>query len=192
MRKSIQGSYNLEGIILAIDLPIMVMMNMEEKLKRFFEKNHQNINMAYLFGSYATNTITPLSDVDVAVLLNDGIDPKSYFDTQLDLSGELLSYLKKEAEVVILNRADPRLSYQIIKYGKVMFEKDPNLKADFERRVLNIYFDLVPMFDFYEKKLLERIKEGKFGKTYRGSRNSSTEIRRICEKLKTARKRYPG
>ena len=165
---------------------------MDRKLKRFFQKNHKNINLAYLFGSYAKGRITPLSDVDVAVLLNDKSDPKVYFDIQLDLSGRLSSYLKKEVEVVILNRADPRLSYQVIKYGEIVFEKNPNLKANFERKALNIYFDLKPMFDFYEKELLERIKEGKFGKTYRGNRNSSAEIRRLCEKSKRAPESYPG
>ncbi|MFQ6003227.1 MAG: nucleotidyltransferase domain-containing protein [Candidatus Zixiibacteriota bacterium] len=166
---------------------------MNRKLSRFFsaglkfeQKNHKNIDLAYLFGSYATGKITPLSDVDVAVLLDDRIDPKVYFDMQLDLSDQLSSYLKKEVEVVILNRADPRLTYQVIKYGEVVFEKGLNFKANFERKALNIYFDLKPMFDFYEKKLLERIKEGKFGKTYRGSRNSAAEIRRICEKSKRA------
>jgi len=163
---------------------MVIEMDIERKLKEFFEKNHKNINLAYLFGSYAKGGITPLSDVDVAVLLDDKIDPKAYFDIQLELSDQLLSYLGKEVEVVILNRADPKLSYQVIKYGKIVFEKDRNVKADFERKALDKYFDLEPMFDFYEKKLLERIKEGKFGKTYRGSRNSSTEIRRISEKLK--------
>ena len=163
---------------------MVIEMEMGKKLKRCFQKNHKNINLAYLFGSYAKGRITPLSDVDVAVLLNDRIDPKVYFDIQTDLSDQLSSYLKKEVEVVILNRADPRLSYQVIKYGEIVFEKNLNSKADFERKALNIYFDLKPMFDFYEKKLLERIKEGKFGKTYRGSRNSSAEIRRISEKLK--------
>ena len=163
---------------------MVIEMTMDRKLKRFFQKNHKNINLAYLFGSYAKGRITPLSDVDVAVLLNDKIEPKAYFDIQLDLSDQLSSYLKREAEVVILNRADPKLSYQVIKYGEIVFEKNLNLKADFERKALNIYFDLKPMFDFYEKELLERIKEGKFGKTYRGSRNSSAEIRRISEKSK--------
>ena len=169
-----------------------MVIEMDNKLKRFFQKNHKNINLAYLFGSYAKGGITPLSDVDVAVLLNDKIDPKYYFDTQLDLSDQLSSYLEKEVEVVILNRADPRLSYQVIKYGEIVFKKSLSLKADFERKALNKYFDLKPMFEFYEKKLYERIKEGKFGKTYRGSRNSSREIRRICEKLKRTPESYKG
>ena len=167
---------------------MVIEMEMGKKLKKFFVKDHKNIDLAYLFGSYAKGRITPLSDVDVAVLLNDKIDPKIYFDMQLDLSDQLSSYLKKQVEVVILNRADPRLSYQIIRYGEIVFEKNLNLRADFERKALNLYFDLKPMFDFHEKKLLERIKEGKFGKTYRGSRNSSAEIRRISEKFK----RTPG
>jgi predicted nucleotidyltransferase len=171
---------------------MVIEMEMDKKLQGFLKKNHKDIDLAYLFGSYAKGRITPLSDVDVAVLLDDKIDPKVYFDIQLDLSDQLSSYLEKEVEVVILNRADPRLSYQVIKYGKIVFEKDRNLKADFERKALNIYFDLKPMFDFYENKLLERIKEGKFGKTYRGSRNSSAEIRRLSEKPKRTPESYPG
>jgi predicted nucleotidyltransferase len=171
---------------------MVIEMEIDEKLKEFFQKNHKNIDLAYLFGSYAKGRVTPLSDVDVAVLLNNEIDSKIYFDIQLDLSSQLSSYLEKEVEVVILNRADPRLSYQVIKYGKIVFEKDLNLKANFERKALNIYFDLKPMFDFYEEKLLERIKEGEFGKTYRGSRNSSAEIRRISEKFKRTPESYSG
>jgi predicted nucleotidyltransferase len=154
-------------------------MEIVRKLRDFFQKNHENINLAYLFGSHAKGRVTPMSDVDIAVLLGNKIDPKVYLDIQLELSDQFSSFLEKEVEVVILNRADPRLSYQVIKYGKMVFEKDPDVKADFERKALNIYFDFKPMFDFYEKKLLERIKEGKFGKTYRGSRNSLEEIRRI-------------
>lgn len=174
-------------------------MEIDRKLRKFFsagfkfeQENPKNIHLAYLFGSYAKGRITPLSDVDVAVLLNDKINPKTYFDIQLDLSDLLSSYLKKEVEVVILNRADPRLSYQVIKYGQIVFEKDPNLKANFERKALNIYFDLKPMFDFHEKELLERIKEGKFGKTYRGIRNSSAEVRRISERLKRTPEGHRG
>ena len=182
-----------EGIIQKGWLPIMGNeMKIVGKLRDFFQKNHEDINLAYLFGSHAKSRITPTSDVDIAVLLGNKIDPKAYFDIQLELSDHLSSYLNKEVEVVILNRADPRLSYQVIKYGKIVFEKDRNMKADFERKSLNIYFDLKPMFDFYEKKLLERIKEGKFGKTYRGSRNSSSEIRRISEKFKRTPESHSG
>ena len=182
--KNNKESYIGEGIIYKMIVadnedPSGMVIEMDRKLRRFFQKNHKNINLAYLFGSYAKGRITPLSDVDVAVLLNDNIDPKVYFDIQTDLSDQLSSHLNREVEVVILNRADLRLSYQVIRYGKIVFEKNRNMKANFERKALNIYFDLRPMFDFYEKELLERIKEGKFGKTYRGSRNSSAEIRRI-------------
>ena len=167
---------------------MVIEMEMNTKLRKFFRENHKNVDLAYLFGSYAKGKVTPLSDVDVAVLLNDKIKSEVYFDMKLDFADQLSSYLGKEVEVVILNIADPRLSYQVIKHGEMVFEKTRDLKANFEKKALNTYFDLKPMFEFYEKKLFERIKEGKFGKTYRGSRNPSAEIRRISEKSKRTRK----
>jgi predicted nucleotidyltransferase len=89
---------------------MVIEMKIDKKLRGFFsaglkfeQKNHKDIDLAYLFGSYAKGRITPLSDVDVGVLLDDKIDPKVYFDMQLDLSDQLSSYLNKEVEVVILN-----------------------------------------------------------------------------------------
>jgi predicted nucleotidyltransferase len=171
---------------------MVIEMEMETRLRRFFQENHKNVDLAYLFGSYAKGKVNRLSDVDVAVLLSGKIDPEVYFDVQLDFAGELSSYLGKEVEVVILNRADPRLCYQVIKYGGIVFEKTRDFKADFEAKALSTYFDLKPMFEFYEKKLLERIKEGRFGKTYGGSRNSLREIGRISEKSKGARENREG
>lgn len=130
----------------------------EELCKKSF------VVLIYLFGSLARNEIGPLSDVDIAVLLEGNIPRDQYFSIRQDLFRRASSILRTdEVDVVILNRATPLMKYQIIKYGRLLYAKTDSQKNEFEQRVLADYFDTTWLRKVQEQCLLKRVKNGKVG-----------------------------
>ncbi|MEG3072163.1 MAG: nucleotidyltransferase domain-containing protein [Candidatus Syntrophopropionicum ammoniitolerans] len=69
-------------------------------------KNDQDIVAIYLFGSFAAGMQTPLSDIDLAIILDHNLPPSRYFKKKLDLLAIVTSLLKTDAvDLVILNQA---------------------------------------------------------------------------------------
>ncbi|MGC9004444.1 MAG: type VII toxin-antitoxin system MntA family adenylyltransferase antitoxin [bacterium] len=113
---------------------------LKSKLKPIFEK-YKEIKLVYLFGSRARGLIGPLSDYDFAVYLEE-MDKKKIFDIKLELITSISEVLRTdEVDVVILNEVDyPELKYNIIKEGKLLFEREA-FKVLVEPRILTEYFD---------------------------------------------------
>lgn len=109
-------------------------------LKSFFQSQPQ-IKLVYLFGSQARKTPGPLSDFDFAFYLKEK-DKKKLFDFKLNLITKLSQLLKSDKiDVAIINLIEsPELNYNIIKEGKLIFEKEP-YRLLIEPRILNDYFD---------------------------------------------------
>lgn len=78
-----------------------------------------NIKLIYVFGSYAKNKSNRKSDLDIAILLEDGYNPT----IKLNIIGELVDiFNRNDVDLVILNSANPVLKHQIIKHGIVLYE----------------------------------------------------------------------
>lgn len=127
-----------------------------------------DIVCAYLFGSAIKGTAGPRSDVDVAVLLRDGLSPEEMFEQRLQLLVDLGAFSDREVDVVILNTAPLLLQQQVLKYGRVIYERDPLARIRFEVRARKIYFDVKPMLDYHSRELIRRIKEVGLGWRRRG------------------------
>ena len=87
---------------------------------------NKNILFAYLFGSHSKNEQTTNSDVDIAIYLAD-----YSLDIELQINYELSKILKKNVDIVILNRVrNIFLLENILKEGIVL--KDSSERIDFE------------------------------------------------------------
>ena len=96
-----------------------------------------NIEFAYLFGSFADGSFNDRSDVDLALYLK-----KVDFDTQLEISFELSKVLKKDVDLVVLNKAkNLYLLDDIIQKGIVV--KDSDKRVDFELIKHHQFLDFV-------------------------------------------------
>ncbi len=120
-----------------------------QNLKDLFQ-NYTEIKLVYFFGSKAAGNEGPLSDFDLAFYLDER-DRKKMFDLKLILMDKVSRLLKTDKiDVVILNLLEgPELKYQIIKEGKLIFEKEP-FKILIEPRILNEYFDFYKMLLKYD------------------------------------------
>jgi len=128
-------------------------------LKQFFEKKSY-IKVAYLFGSQAEEKASPLSDVDIGVLIDEKMGKEQRLELKLELISELSKLLKTDKiDLIIMNNASINLNYEIIKCGKILFEKDAASRILFESMILSKYLDR----RYYEKRsidlFLEKIKK---------------------------------
>jgi len=100
------------------------------------------IKLTYLFGSVANGKEGKLSDVDIAVLLDDSLSKKERFDLQLKLIGDLSAILKtNNLDLIIMNDAPLSLRYEIIKANFQLFIRNKAEKVDFELKILTAYLD---------------------------------------------------
>ena len=107
------------------------------------------VRFAYLFGGAGRRDLRPLSDVDVAVYLDDAVDPVS---ARLDLINVVASHLgTDEIDLVVLNRAPTALTGRILQTRRVIVDKEPFLRHRFESLELRKFLD----FRIFERRFLD-------------------------------------
>lgn len=109
------------------------------------------VMVAYLFGSEARGISGALSDMDIAVFIDKGVDKSERFDLRLRLLNELSSIMNKRVDLVILNDSPAQLSYEVIKHGQPIFCRDRSAKAGLELKILSKYLDR----RYYDKRHAE-------------------------------------
>ncbi len=104
---------------------------------------------AYVFGRASTG-LRPLSDIDVAVYLDDAVDP---VEGRLAAIGAVTSHLgTDEVDLVILNTAPTSLTGRILQTRRVICDRHPFRRHRFESLALREFFD----FRAFEHRLLAR------------------------------------
>ncbi len=125
---------------------------------------YPQVQVAYLFGSQARGQAGPLSDVDVAVLLDEGLTPAEALDLQLRLMTDLAEALgRDDVDVVVLNHASLVLCHQVLKSGQLLLCRDETARFHFTFETNRDYLDAVPMYELHRRYQRQRIKEGRFG-----------------------------
>ncbi len=113
---------------------------------------HGCIRIAYLFGSQADGRACADSDVDVAVLLQDGADAV----VDLRLGDYLSCALGKAVDVIVLNQASPILQHEVIRGGVRLMEVSPMVRRLYELSAFRDYVDAV----FFQQQRLVRLAHG--------------------------------
>jgi predicted nucleotidyltransferase len=126
-----------------------------ERLRRCLE-GEEGVVLGYLFGSQAAGLEGPLSDVDVAVLLDERLSKAKRFELRLELARRLSSLLRTgKVDVIVMNDAPVTLNYEIIKHGKALVVRDDELKLETESKILSMYLDRI----YYERRTLNEFFE---------------------------------
>lgn len=109
------------------------------------------IMAAYIFGSVAQGRAKSSSDVDVAVLLD---DRHSEAFSLLTFITRLEDLLECQVDVVILNTAHEALKYKVRCTGKLIFDRSPQFRKNFDIRSRKAYEDFLYLHRFYVSKVL--------------------------------------
>jgi predicted nucleotidyltransferase len=116
-------------------------------LRPYCEKE-KNIIFGFLFGSYAFEASCLESDIDIALYLKNK-------DNRLEnkIQNGLERLLKKEVDLIILNRAPSILAWNIIRKGIPLTIKDRGVYLDFMLEVSREAEDLIDFnLDTWRKK----------------------------------------
>lgn len=110
-----------------------------------FLKSFPQVKLAYLFGSQVSGEANKNSDYDFAFYIDEK-NANIRNNIKLDLIIGLSKMLKTDdIDVVTLNDSDsPELNYNVIKYGKLLYEVEP-FKVIVEPKILETYFDFISM-----------------------------------------------
>lgn len=134
-----------------------------ERLARALDR--EGVVAAMLIGSQARGTAGPLSDVDIAVWHEPGLDPATRLRLRLDLATAASRALgTDEVDIVLLNRATPLMRHRAIRDGVRLVDRDPRARVRFETRGLLEYLDTKPLRAELARGLRHRIEEGRLGR----------------------------
>ncbi|MPZ17677.1 MAG: hypothetical protein GEV06_07185 [Luteitalea sp.] len=117
----------------------------------------------YVFGSVARRDAGPLSDVDLAILFDDDVDVSRRFELAAALVEEAERATEQQVDLAILNEAPPLLRHRVVRDGRLLYTRDERRRVAFEARALTEYLDFQPVLARFDRILLSRAREGRFG-----------------------------
>ena len=127
------------------------------KLTEYFS-HHSEICGALLFGSFAKGTYNSMSDVDIGIMYNNIKDCED-FDKWLTTKNELSLLLKKEIDLVILNKAEGIILSQILG-ANIKIKNTSSFYADLVMK--NIYFheNFLPIIRMNQTYKIKKVLHG--------------------------------
>jgi predicted nucleotidyltransferase len=112
-----------------------------------------------------TSCACTLSDVDVAVWLDPGLNDSERFRLRLELIGDAASALgTNEVDLVVLNDAPPLLKHRALRSTVPLLDRDPMTRIKLETRAISEYLDTKPLRERLTRAMRRRIDEGHFGR----------------------------
>jgi uncharacterized protein len=126
------------------DHPAILLQDLTPILKEYPE-----IDLAFLFGSFAAGTVTAESDIDIAILCRR--DPS--LDRREEIRSALSAGLKREVDLVVLNGASPIVRMQVLKKGLPLI-KNGRIYEEFFVRTTAEYDDLKQVRKGIEDRIL--------------------------------------
>lgn len=123
------------------------------------------VRLGYLFGSAAQGHANALSDLDIALLVDEAYSKThaTSFDYELSLISDLTEALHTDKiDLVLLNQAPPLLAHEVIRTGSLLFCRDEQERMAFELLVKKRYLDTKALRDLKRQYLYRRIERGCF------------------------------
>jgi len=131
-----------------------------DKAKGIFAK--YPVKFAYLHGSFIEGGMSSMSDVDIAIVVDETVKKDDYLKLELELGTqlELEKVVKeREADVRIINEAPLGFKFHVIKDGRLLYATDDDQLADFEEYSTHLYFDFQPKEKEFQEAFFKRLRE---------------------------------
>lgn len=122
-----------------------------------------DVAFAYLFGSVAKGKSHDRSDIDIAVALEPPPKPAGAFERQLELQIRLEKVAGREVDLVVLQTAPSELVHNVLRHGTPLFIRNRAAHSRFYVAHAQAYFDLQTARALLTRRMLQRLKEGRYG-----------------------------
>ena len=119
------------------------------------------VALAYLFGSAATGRMTPFSDVDIALVLDEShTNVSNRLKFELALEAEIAERCGlSQVDVRVINNAPLVLRGQVVTDGILLYARDEETRVDFETRTRSEYFDFLPVAEYVREAFFDDVRE---------------------------------
>lgn len=120
----------------------------------FLFKAYPFIAAVYQFGSTTRGRESPLSDLDIAILVDDKRAPSGLklLRTELLLAYEIQKQLNiSEVDLITLNLQRLPLQYAVLRTGMLIYEADPKYRIRFVQKVVQAYLDFKPTLELIDR-----------------------------------------
>jgi len=131
-------------------------MKLKERIREVLKK-HEEILVAYLYGSMVKGYEGKESDMDVGLLLKEDFEADALYPAHM--AGEIKEKcgLDHEVDVRILNKGTYRFLHQVIREGEIIISTNERERVRFETSVIDRYIDFKPFYEQYDEKRRERL-----------------------------------
>ncbi|MBE0516363.1 MAG: DUF86 domain-containing protein [Methanophagales archaeon] len=120
-----------------------------KKIKKAIEKD-QNVLLAYLFGSFAREYTTPLSDIDIAVLLKE--NSLIHFANTWSTIATALGMSEDKIDLLDLSKAPLSLKHKVIKEGIKLVDRE-----DFQEKIVEEIVNRYPETSYLMNETYEEM-----------------------------------
>ncbi len=111
-----------------------------------FASRDVNIVAVYIFGSVAADRHRSGSDIDVAIMVRNQLREME----RVQLETSLSNILRKDVDLIVFGEATPLLQHQILKYGYLIYERDPKERTRQEVTARREYLDTTFLYRVIE------------------------------------------
>jgi len=121
---------------------------------------HHPIRLAYLYGSAATGKVTPFSDTDLALIVQDGLTPLECLKLILHIQVDLADCCDiPNADVRIVNDAPLIFRGRVICDGILVYARDEQERVEFEAGTRMRYFDYMLVHQRLQEAFFASLRE---------------------------------
>ncbi|KNZ70623.1 Nucleotidyltransferase domain protein [Thermincola ferriacetica] len=131
------------------------------------------VELAYIYGSFATGLANKDSDVDVGVLVKPEYENTVDFSFECSLALKLEQAIGRDIDLRVINKAPVFAQYQVIYPNELLFAANDQTRVNFETYVISRYLDMKYYWDLYDKYRSLRLKRGEFGAGFERDKGAS-------------------
>lgn len=104
------------------------------------------VDAAYVYGSVAHGTVTPFSDVDIALVLSEPLPPYERLMLEFSIQAAIEEASDLTAvDVRAINEAPLLVRGKVIQQGILLYQRDRARRVAFEVQTRKRYFDFAPV-----------------------------------------------
>lgn len=135
---------------------------MEKNLLSQKLEKYEFIVFAVIFGSFAENKATNISDVDIGIYTN---RPVTLLEIGMIVS-DIEKISKTNVDLIILNdlyKKKPTLAFEIVSKGQLVFCRDKEKFIVFKKNTFIYYLDTAMLRSVIDESFKKRLRENRFG-----------------------------
>jgi uncharacterized protein len=136
----------------------LLVSELRERLPTVLED--EPVQLGYLYGSSVTGQTTPFSDVDIALILGDPVDPLERLRLILRVQLALADRCGIDhADVRVIDEAPLVFRGRVVSEGVLVYARDEGERIRFETATRMRYFDYLPIHRALQVTFFEALRE---------------------------------